>query len=124
MKMKEKTKKLYNSLVVASALQPILMCKDFGDLHDLFDHFCPGVMQLGICAAMPMVKAEIKKQQPEFAEFVDMLSIRGNNDDEPNFQAASKWISKLFPQKLALTGPLDATEEDIRQAFDDLAARR
>lgn len=37
---------------------------DFGVIHEVFDHFYPGIGQIGCCMMAEQAKAEIEKQLP------------------------------------------------------------
>lgn len=61
----------------------VLEHKGFGKIREVFDFFCPGIMDYGITQAQDAVQAEILKQRPELKDFMSGRDVlTSENIDE------------------------------------------
>jgi hypothetical protein len=77
----------------------------FGNVHDVMDHFWPGIMTLGCAAMSETAKKEVLRQHPE----LEKLGL----PTEKNWKAwRGRSLAKL-PPTLELEGPLVLDEAEM-----------
>ena len=107
--------KTFGTLAVMGAYTGYLLEENgFGKIHEVFDHFFPGIMTLGVAALSKHASAEIARQCPEVKD------VRGDPADWKTFGPAS--IAALG-STIDLRGPTEVSEVTIRHAFDDMGER-
>ncbi len=85
----------------------------FAGIHEIMDHFYPGIMTIGVAAMSEDAADEVAFQRPE------VKNVPGDPKDWEAYAAAC--LAALGPT-LKLDGPLNTDEGTIRKAFADFGS--
>lgn len=83
----------------------------FQGIHELMDHFFPGIMTMGAAIMMPVAKEEILKQHPFLKDISECT--------KDNYK---KWIEeemKKLPAFLDITGPVHVDSARRKKLSED-----
>lgn len=86
------------------------VCGDFGEAHNLMDHFFPGIMTIGMAAMSERGKAEVESQFPRIAEAAFLR-------DDWSQQGVINAVQQLGSE-IELEGPIDVPKAEAEAAFD------
>lgn len=81
------------------------------NLHELMDHFYPGIMTIGCAVMLPVAKEEIVRQHPVLAE------IDAFNEDD--FKMWLQHVLEVIPREFEITGPHDADMQDASRRYKE-----
>lgn len=91
--------KAFPTIAVAGAYTGCLLEKGkFGDIHEVFDHFYPGIMTLGLASMSKTVSAHLAKVIPRMTELPDVTP--------ENYQDVARLAVEMFGPTIELDGPL------------------
>lgn len=106
---RKRTRKSFPTLAVMGAYTGYLLEEGkFGQIHEVMDHFYPGIMTIGVGAMQPNAAAEIKRQRPEVAD------VPGDPAKYREFAEAS--VAALGAT-MDLEGPIDVSKGEAEEAF-------
>lgn len=89
---------------------------DDADFHSVMDHLFPGIMTI-VCAAMqPRAAQELKRQHPKISEIMRIESPK-------NYGAFLSLATVCFGDTLAVSGPIEVSDDEVQAAFDALAGK-
>lgn len=83
----------------------------FQGIHELMDHFFPGIMTMGAAIMMPVAKEEILKQHPFLKDIAECT--------KDNYK---KWVEeemKKLPAFLDITGPVQVDAARRKKLSED-----
>jgi hypothetical protein len=104
--------KYFDIIDVMGAASGVLLKEGgFGGIHEVMDHFFPGIMTIGCAAMSKHAAAEIFRQHPDVKQFCE-------RNDPKDYQVFAQKAKIEFPDTLALSGPLQLDEGEISAAFD------
>jgi hypothetical protein len=108
--MEDRTTKKFSTLAVLGAYSGrVLEDHGFASIHEVMDHFYPGIMTIGVAAMGKLAAIEIKRQVPAVEDFRDGEDWRAY---------AARGI-ETFGSTIELQGPLDPDPQTVKAAFDD-----
>ena len=89
----------------------VLREKGFAGVHEVMDHFFPGIMTIGVAAMFPRAAAEVKRQIPSVVE------VPGDPKDD--WKAYADAAVRVLGETLELEGPITLGDGEVQHAFDE-----
>ncbi len=100
------SKKYFPTLAVLGAYSGI--CLDgFSGIHEVFDHFYPGIMTLGVASMAKTGSKEILRQHPEISELPECT--------QKNWREYSRIALEKFGSTMGLEGPHGTGGPDVKE---------
>lgn len=94
----------------------LLEAGGFGGIHEVLNHFYPGIMTIGCAVMGPTAQKEVLRQHPE----LEVLGLPTDSDWEA-------WLARVLPElpsELELNGPLSISDQEIGEKFKAFGERR
>ena len=88
---------------VLSVTTGISMCDSFGDVHEVFDHFYPGIMTIGVAMMSDRARERIFEQHPALRD-IEVPSLNGARGDDA-MAILRPWLaamSEVYGETIAL----------------------
>lgn len=89
----------------------------FSGIHEVMDHLYPGIMTIGCAAMMTRARDELYRQHPKLREFVRVNGIPEGAEQAATFR---QLLRMHFGETLSTEGPVEVSEAEARQAFEEL----
>jgi hypothetical protein len=93
--------------VVLTVTTGFLVCRSFGDAHELFDHLYPGIMTLGIATMGDEAAAEVIRQHPDLADCVITAADFGGEKGDAALAAIAPKLAawrEVYGDSFAIAG--------------------
>jgi hypothetical protein len=85
----------------------LLEAEKFAEIHEVMDHFYPGIMTIGLAAMLQTAIKEVERQVPRVKDF----PYTGD------YEAYGKSVLAAFGPTIELDGPLEINEAEVKVAF-------
>lgn len=117
------TRKAFNTLAVFGVVTGRLLDTRpgaFAEIHEVMDHFYPGIMTIGMAAMLHNGQKIVEQQVPRVKDFPFPET------DNP-VAALPEYNAKLveaFGPTIEIDGPAEYTDGQVRQAFDEFLTKK
>ncbi len=106
--------KAFSTLAVMGVSSGLLLEEGgFGKIHEVFDHFYPGIMTMGVAAMSSRAAAEVDRQVPNMV----------HPHPGEKWQTFAKRGLVVLGDTIELSGPIAVSDDEASQAFDEMGER-